>query len=394
MIRDGKITVVGIGADGMAGLGQVARAELLGATVIFGGPRQLDLLDAQVTAERRAWPSPLVPALPALFDGLSDVHVVASGDPMLHGIGTTLIRLFGRERVTVLPHVSSVTLACARLGWSVQDTEVISLVNAAPHTAIRHGGRAVVLSKGAGTPQALARLLDETGCGESQFTVLEQLGGPAERITTMAAAEWATAGPDVDALNVIAVQYLPERRVAAVLPDAAFGHDGQITKQTIRALALTALEPRPGHVLWDVGSGSGSIAIEWCRASGGRAVAFERDDVRRERIANNVTRFGVRVDVRGAAPDSFAGVPTPDTVFIGGGLTQPGLFEACFDALEPGGRLVANAVTAESEAYVVQRYAKLGGDLRRFQHYHGEPIGGFTGWRPALPITQWTVVKK
>ncbi len=394
MISDGKITVVGIGADGMAGLGQVARAELLGATVIFGGPRQLDLLDAQVTAERRAWPSPLVPALPALFDSLSDVHVVASGDPMLHGIGTTLIRLFGRERVTVLPHVSSVTLACARLGWSVQDTEVISLVNAAPHTAIRHGGRAVVLSKGADTPQALARLLDETGCGESQFTVLEQLGGPAERITTMAAAAWATGGPTVDALNVIAVQYLPERRVAAVLPDAAFGHDGQITKQTIRALALTALEPRPGHMLWDVGSGSGSIAIEWCRASGGRAVAFERDDVRRERIANNVTRFGVRVDVRGAAPDSFAGVPTPDTVFIGGGLTQPGLFEACFDALEPGGRLVANAVTAESEAYVVQRYAKLGGDLRRFQHYHGEPIGGFTGWRPALPITQWTVVKK
>ncbi len=394
MTGNGKITVVGIGADGLAGLGQAARGELLRATVIFGGPRQLDLLDTQVTAERRAWPSPMLPALPALFDGLSDVHVVASGDPMLHGIGATLSRLFGRDRVTVLPHVSSVTLACARLGWSVQDTEVISLVNAAPHTAIRHGGRAVVLSKGSDTPRALARLLDETGCGESQFTVLEQLGGPAERITTMVAAEWATDAPAVDALNVIAVQYLPERRVAAVLPDAAFGHDGQITKQTIRALALTALQPRPGQALWDVGSGSGSIAIEWCRASGGRAVAFERDEVRRERIANNVTMFGLRVDVRGAAPDSFADVPTPDTVFIGGGLTQPGLFEACFDALEPGGRLVANAVTAESEAYVVQLYAKLGGDLRRFQHYHGQPIGGFTGWRPAMPITQWTVVKK
>lgn len=394
MTGTGKITVVGIGADGMAGLSQASRRELLSATVIYGGPRQLDLLGGEITAERRAWPSPMVPALPTLFDGLADVHVVASGDPMLHGIGATLIRLFGRDRVTVLPHVSSVTLACARLGWSVQDTEVISLVTAAPHTAIRHGGRAVVLSKGSDTPRVLARLLDETGCGESQFTVLEQLGGPAERITTMAAAEWATDAPDVDALNVIAVHYLPERRVAAVLPDAAFGHDGQITKQTIRALALTALEPRPGHVLWDVGSGSGSIAIEWCRASRGRAVAFERDEVRRERIANNATMFGVRVDVRGAAPDSFADVTAPDTVFIGGGLTQPGLFEACFDALEPGGRLVANAVTAESEAYVVQLYSRLGGDLRRFQHYHGEPIGGFTGWRPALPITQWTVVKK
>ncbi|BBX83242.1 precorrin-6y C5,15-methyltransferase (decarboxylating) subunit CbiE [Mycolicibacterium aubagnense] len=391
---EGKITVVGIGADGMAGLSQASRRELLSATVIYGGPRQLDLLGGEITAERRAWPSPMVPALPTLFDGLADVHVVASGDPMLHGIGATLIRLFGRDRVTVLPHVSSVTLACARLGWSVQDTEVISLVTAAPHTAIRHGGRAVVLSKGSDTPRVLARLLDETGCGESRFTVLEQLGGPAERITTMAAAEWATDAPAVDALNVIAVHYLPERRVAAVLPDAAFGHDGQITKQTIRALALTALEPRPGHILWDVGSGSGSIAIEWCRASGGRAVAFERDEVRRERIANNATMFGVRVDVRGAAPDSFADVAAPDTVFIGGGLTQPGLFEACFDALEPGGRLVANAVTAESEAYVVQLYSRLGGDLRRFQHYHGEPIGRFTGWRPALPITQWTVVKK
>ncbi len=394
MTGTGKITVVGIGADGMAGLSQASRRELLSATVIYGGPRQLDLLGGEITAERRAWPSPMVPALPTLFDGLADVHVVASGDPMLHGIGATLIRLFGRDRVTVLPHVSSVTLACARLGWSVQDTEVISLVTAAPHTAIRHGGRAVVLSKGSDTPRVLARLLDETGCGESQFTVLEQLGGPAERITTMVAAEWATDAPDVDALNVIAVHYLPERRVAAVLPDAAFGHDGQITKQTIRALALTALEPRPGHVLWDVGSGSGSIAIEWCRASRGRAVAFERDEVRRERIANNATMFGVRVDVRGAAPDSFTDVTAPDTVFIGGGLTQPGLFEACFDALEPGGRLVANAVTAESEAYVVQLYSRLGGDLRRFQHYHGEPIGGFTGWRPALPITQWTVVKK
>lgn len=391
---EGKITVVGIGADGMAGLGQAARDELLGATVIFGGPRQLDLLDADVTAERRAWPSPMLAALPTLFDGLGDVHAVASGDPMLHGIGATLIRLFGRDRVTVLPHVSSVTLACARLGWSVQDTEVISLVNAAPHTAMRLGGQAIVLSKGADTPRALARLLTETRRGYSEFTVLEQLGGPAERVTTMTAQEWDTSGPPVDALNVIAVRYAPDLRIGTVVADTAFDHDGQITKQTIRALALTSLQPRPGRVLWDIGSGSGSIAIEWCRASGGRAVAFERDEVRRARIATNVTTFGVSVDVRGAAPESFADVAGPDTIFIGGGLTQPGLFDACYDALESGGRLVANAVTAESEAFVVQLYSKLGGELRRFQHYHGEPIGGFTGWRPALPITQWTVVKE
>ncbi|UCZ58483.1 precorrin-6y C5,15-methyltransferase (decarboxylating) subunit CbiE [Mycolicibacterium phocaicum] len=392
--NEGRITVVGIGADGMAGLGQAARDELLSATVIFGGPRQLDLLGSAVEAERRAWPSPMLAALPTVFDGLGDVHVVASGDPMLHGIGATLIRLFGRDRVTVLPHVSSVTLACARLGWSVQDTEVISLVNAAPHTAMRLGGQAIVLSKGADTPRALARLLTETRRGYSEFTVLEQLGGPAERVTTMTAQEWDTSGPPVDALNVIAVRYAPDLRIGTVVADTAFDHDGQITKQHIRAVTMATLQPRPDQILWDVGSGSGSVAIEWCRASGGRAVAFESDDVRRQRITTNVTTFGVRVDVRGAAPESFADVAGPDTIFIGGGLTQPGLFDACYNALEPGGRLVANAVTAESEAFVVQLYSKLGGDLRRFQHYHGEPIGGFTGWRPALPITQWTVVKE
>ncbi len=390
----GRITVVGIGADGMAGLGQAARDELLGAAVIFGGPRQLDLLDAAVTAERRAWPSPMLAALPSVFDGLGDVHAVASGDPMLHGIGATLIRLFGRDRVRVLPHVSSVTLACARLGWSVQDTEVISLVNAAPHTAMRLGGQAVVLSKGADTPRALARLLTESGRGQSEFIVLEQLGGPAERVSAMTAQEWDTQDPHVDALNVVAVRYVPDLRIGAVLADDAFDHDGQITKQHIRAVTMATLQPRPDQILWDVGSGSGSVAIEWCRASGGRAVTFESDDVRRQRIATNVTTFGVRVDVRGAAPESFADVAGPNTIFIGGGLTQPGLFDACYEALESGGRLVANAVTAESEAFVVQLYSKLGGDLRRFQHYHGEPIGGFTGWRPALPITQWTVVKE
>ena len=390
----GQITVVGIGVDGMAGLTPASSAELRRATMIFGGPRQLGLLDDTVTAERRPWPSPMLPALPELLAGPGEVHVVASGDPMLHGIGATLIRLFGTGRVRVLPHVSSVTLACARLGWNVQDTEVISLVNASPHLAIRRGGRAIILSRNAETPRALSRLLSETWRGHSEFTVLEQLGGPDERITTTTALRWAETDPPVDALNVIAVQYVPDLRIAAVLPDAAFAHDGQITKQNIRAVTMTALEPRPGQILWDIGSGSGSVAIEWCRASGGRAVAFERDDVRRERIVNNVTMFGVPVDVRGAAPEDFGDVAAPDTIFVGGGLTQPGLFEACFGILEPGGRLVANAVTAESEAFVVQHYSELGGELHRFQHYHGAPLGGFTGWRPALPITQWTVVKQ
>lgn len=390
----GRITVVGIGADGMAGLSQASRDELANATVVYGSPRQLELLDDSVTPDRREWPSPMLPALPSLF-GDGDAHVVASGDPMMHGIGATLIRLFGAEQVRVLPHVSSVTLACARMGWTVPDTEVISLVTAAPHTAVRRGGRAIVLSRDAQTAATLARLLSETGRGDSDLTVLEQLGGPGERRRDGTARDWATAPPvSIDDLNVIAVTYLPDERRSQALPDDAFAHDGQLTKQSVRAVTLAALGPRPGELLWDVGSGSGSIAIEWSRSAPGcAAVAFERDEQRRERIGANVNAFGVRVQIRGGAPEALDDAPAPDAIFIGGGVTQPGLLQACFDRLPSGGRLVVNAVTLESEAVVAQWYSKEGGELRRYQHYQGGAIGGFTGWRPALPVTQWSVVK-
>ncbi len=389
------IVVVGIGADGLAGLSEQSRSELRRATVIYGSQRQLDLLDGSIAAPRRCWPSPMLPALERLLDDApaGDIHVVASGDPLLHGIGGALIRIHGAARVRVLPAVSSVTLACARLGWAAQDTEIISLVTAPVHTAVRRGGQAVVLSRDAGTPAELARLLTENGRGASEFTVLEQLGGPSERVRTRAADAWAAAAPhDVDALNVIAVRYLPDERVGQVLPDDAFRHDGQITKQTIRAVTLAALAPRPGQLLWDVGAGSGSIAVEWCRsATGCRAVAFEADAQRRERVVANAQAFGATVDSRGSAPEDFRGAPHPDAIFVGGGLTKPGLLSACVDHLPSGGRLVANAVTAESEALLVEWHSRLGGELRRFQHYRGEPLGGFTGWRPAMPITQWLV---
>jgi precorrin-6Y C5,15-methyltransferase (decarboxylating) len=389
------IVVVGIGADGMAGLSEQSRRELLGATVIYGSQRQIDLLDDTVSAPRHCWPSPMMPALQRLvYDNpATDIHVVASGDPLLHGIGTTLIRLHGAEKVRVLPHVSSVTLACARMGWTAQDTEVISLVTAPVHTAVRRGGQAVVLSRNAATPAELARLLAETGRGTSEFTVLERLGSGNERVRSRAADAWAAAPPgDVDDLNVVAIRYLPDQRVAQALPDDAFHHDGQITKQTIRAVTLAALAPRPGELLWDVGAGSGSIAIEWCNSSPGcRAVAFEANAERRERIVANARAFGVDLDIRGAAPEDFDGAGEPNAVFVGGGLTQPGLLSACVDRLPTGARLVANAVTAESEALLVEWHSRLGGELRRFQHYRGEPLGGFTGWRPAMPITQWVV---
>jgi precorrin-6B C5,15-methyltransferase / cobalt-precorrin-6B C5,C15-methyltransferase len=389
------IVVIGIGADGMAGLDSASVDELRRASVVFGSPRQLDLLDDTVPAERRLWPSPMLPALAKLFDDLpGDVHVLASGDPMMHGIGSTLIRLFGRDRVTVLPHVSSVALACARLGWSVQDTEVISLVTAGPHTAIRQGGQAVVLSSDRSTPKTLAVMLNSYGRGDSELTVLEQLGGPGERRLDGIASDWATDPPaDVDDLNVIAIRYLPDERVS-VLPDDAFVHDGQITKQTIRAVTLAALAPRPGELLWDVGAGAGSIAVEWCRSAPGcTAVAFERDETRSVKLRLNIDAFGVRAEIRGGAPGAFDGAPDPAAVFIGGGITQRGLVDACLDRLAVGGRLVANAVTVESEAVVAQCYRRHGGELRRFQHYRGEPLGTFTGWRPAMPVTQWVVTK-
>jgi precorrin-6Y C5,15-methyltransferase (decarboxylating) len=390
------IVVVGIGADGMAGLSAAARAELARASVIYGARRQFDLLDATVAASRREWPSPMLSALGRLLDDSdSDVHVLASGDPLLHGIGATLIRLFGTQRVTVLPHVSSVTLARARLGWSAPDTEVISLVSADPHTAIRRGGQAIVLSRDRATPATLAALLTEHRRGDSQFSVLEQLGGPAERRRDATARDWAAEPPDdVDDLNVIAVRYLPDERVSP-LPDNAFAHDGQITKYTIRALTIAALAPRPGQRLWDVGAGSGSISVEWARSwPGCTAVAFERDGQRRENVARNAAACGVAVEVRGAAPDTFEGADPPAAIFVGGGLTQPGLLDACLDRLPANGRLVANAVTVESESVVAQWYSRLGGELRRFQHYLDEPLGKFTGWRPALPVTQWAVTKR
>ena len=391
------IIVVGIGADGMAGLAPTSRDELRRAAVIFGSHRQLDLLDDSVRGDRRVWPSPMLPALHTLLDGMGgDVHVVASGDPLLHGIGNTLIRLYGPDRVAVLPHVSSVTLACSRVGWAVQDTEIVSLVTAEPHTAVRRGGQAVVMSRDGASPATLARLLTEHGRGDSEITVLEQLGGPAERRRSATAREWAARPPgDVDALNVIAVRYLPDDRQFAVLPDDSFAHDGQITKQAMRAVSLAALAPRPGELLWDVGAGSGSIAVEWCRSgSGCWAVAFERNEQRRKRIADNAATFGVKIEVRFDAPESFDLVPPPSAIFIGGGLTQPGLLDACYERLPSGGRLVANAVTAESEAVLTQWHSRLGGGLRRYQHYHGEPLGKFTGWRPAMPVTHWVITKK
>ncbi|MFI2298049.1 precorrin-6y C5,15-methyltransferase (decarboxylating) subunit CbiE [Actinacidiphila glaucinigra] len=398
------VAVVGIGADGWAGLPAASREALTGAAVVVGGPRQLELLPPEVTAERVAWPSPLRPAVPGLIAAHAGrrIAVLASGDPMFHGIGRTLGEVLGAERLRVLPHPSSVSYACARLGWAVEDTDVVSLVGRplpALAGALHDGRRVLVLSRDAETPAAVAGLLRERGYGASRLRVLEQLGSARERIVDGTAGDWPH--PPGDPLNVVAVECAadpaaPRLGLVPGLPDTAYEHDGQLTKRHVRAATLAALAPAPGELLWDVGGGSGSIAVEWMRAHRTcRAVTVERDAVRAERIGRNAVALGVpalRV-VTGAAPAALDGLPVPDAVFVGGGLTAPGLLEACWAALRPGGRLVANTVTLESEALLARWYARYGGELVRLAVAHAAPVGGFTGWRQAMPVTQWSAVK-
>ena len=426
------LTVVGIGADGWPGLSGTATAALAAAQVIFGSSRQLALLPPAVGGDRVRWPSPLVPALPGLLaaHGGRRIAVLASGDPMFHGIGVTLVRMLGAAAVRVVPHPSSVSLAAARLGWSLPETDVLSLVTAPVeemHTLIHPGRKILILSAGAQTPAAVAALLTSRGYGDSTVTVLAQLGASTEQTITGPASDLNLA--EVDPLNVIAVTcsaggqlpdgagprplvpglsdavresdgHLPDRAgprpLVPGLPDAVYESDGQLTKREVRAVTLAVLGPQPGELLWDVGAGSGSIAIEWMRTHREcRAVAVESAPERVGRIVRNAAALGVpklRV-VQGRAPGALAGLPAPDAVFIGGGVTRDGVVDAMLAALPAGGRLVANAVTLESEAVLASWYAKLGGDLTRLAVQRAAPVGGFTGWRAMMPVTIWSVTK-
>jgi precorrin-6Y C5,15-methyltransferase (decarboxylating) len=392
------VTVVGIGADGWAGLAEPGRAAVRGAEVVLGGPRQLALVAGHTDAEARAWPSPLLPALPELFAGLRGRRVcaLASGDPMHYGLGATLARVLGP--VEVLTHPSSIALACARMGWAAESVEVVSAVGrplAAVRRVLGNGVRVLVLSEGADTPGELAALLSADGWGDTALTVFEQLGGPAERRLDGTARDWPH--PPGDPLNLVALCGVgPGRALTPGLPDDAFDHDGQLTKREVRAVTLALLGPRRGELLWDVGAGNGSVALEWLRAHPTcRAVAVEPDPARAGRITANADALGVpgvRV-VQARAPEALAGLPTPDAVFIGGGVTADDVLPRCWDALPAGGRLVANAVTVESEGVLAAARARLGGELTRLSVARAAPVGGFTGWRPAMPVTIWSAAK-
>lgn len=397
------LTIVGIGEDGLAGLSDAAKAAIAKAEIVFGGARHLELASPAIAGERRGWLSPFERSVEAVLAARNRrVVVLASGDPYFFGVGVTLSRAIPRAEMTVLPAPSSFSLAASRMGWALQDTACVSL-HGRPVDLIRPhlhpGAHILALTSDSDGPKALARLVSEAGFGRSTLTVLEALGGSRERVRPHRADGAALDG--IDMLNVCAVEVVAdaEARIlsfTAGLDDGLFEHDGQITKREVRALTLSALAPRRGELLWDIGAGSGSIGIEWMLADPSlRAVAIEAAPERAAWIARNAGRFGVPglSVVEGVAPAALAGLPEPDAIFIGGGGSEDGVFEAAVAALKPGGRLVANAVTTEMEAVLLSAHARLGGSLTRIDIARAAPVGQMTGWRPAMPVTQWSWTK-
>ena len=395
------LTVVGIGEDGFKGLGRNARHALLRATRIIGGQRQLDLLPVCIRGERQLWPSPFS-LEPVLARHGEPVCVLASGDPMFYGVGASLARQVAAEELLILPAPSSVSLAAARLGWPLQEVVTLSVVArplAALNAHLASGVRVLVLSNDGRSPAAIASLLVESGFGPSRLSVFEHLGGADEQRIDAPAQSWEHAS--VADLNVVAIDCLadantPRLSRLAGLPDSAFKHDGQLTKRDVRAMTLARLAPMPGELLWDVGAGSGSIGIEWMRAHPScRALAIEADAGRQGLIEHNRDALGVPglQLIRGKAPDVLHGLEAPDAIFIGGGVTRDGVLDTCWQQLRPGGRLVANAVTLQSEMTLMAWRAQHGGELTRIHVAQAQPLGEFDTWRQALPITLLDVVK-
>jgi precorrin-6Y C5,15-methyltransferase (decarboxylating) len=396
------LSIVGIGEDGLSGLTPAARALVEGAELLVGGKRHLAMI-ADQRARRLAWPSPLTDALPLIAaERGRRVVVLASGDPFHWGVGSTLARRIPVDEMLTLPAPSCLSLAASRLGWALQDCATVSLHahptdDIVPH--VQPGARILALTSDATTPAAVADRLTAMGFGPSRLTVLEALGGPRERLRMAVADSFDLSA--IDPLNVLAVEPVagPDAKpvpLAAGLPDALFETDGQLTRREIRAVTLSALRPLKGQLLWDVGLGSGSVAIEWLlRDPASRAIGFEENADRAARAARNAACLGVPrlMIVPGRAPQTFATRQPPDAVFLGGGAGDEGVFEGAWQALKPGGRFVANAVTLETEALLAAWFARHGGELMRLSVERIAPVGSLHGWRPAMPVTQWSVTK-
>jgi precorrin-6Y C5,15-methyltransferase (decarboxylating) len=399
------LSIVGIGEDGVAGLSSVAQRLVSEAELVLGGKRHLALVDSLIRGRRLPWPSPIGEALPEIERHRGQpVAVLASGDPFHYGVGDMLMRALGPEEMLCLPQPSAFSLAASRLGWSQQDVALVSLHGRALDGIVRHlqpGARILALSWDGTTPAKLAQLLVSRDMGESRLTVLEHLGGPMERIRQGKAAAFDL--DDVAPLNTIALEVVApaDATIVALSPgldDSLFEHDGQLTKREVRAVTISSLAPRQGELLWDVGLGAGSIAIEWLlRHPSMKAIGIEADAERAARAARNAAKLGAPdlQIVRGRAPEAMAGLAAPDTVFIGGGLSDGRVFDAAWKALKPGGRLVANAVSLATEARLIELFQRHGGELLRLDVARAGKAGGGNAfvWRPAAPIVQWRVRK-
>lgn len=405
LIENPWLSIIGIGEDGWDGLSAKAKNAVIDAELIYGGSRHLEFVPQSATTARMAWPSPMGPAIDeilSLHRKRRRVAVLASGDPMLYGVGVTLTRDLAPTEFAVMPQVSAFALACARLGWPVAETKLVSVVHRPLEQILRElspGQKIVVFSEDGRTPAAVAALLTRHSYGASHLHVLERMGGPSERHFGHPASTWdvaSCANLNVIAFVCVADPHMQPLSLAPGLRDDAYDGDGQLTKREVRAATLARLAPLPGQKLWDVGAGTGTIGIEWMRLHPScSCVAFEERDDRADQILKNALQLGVpslKV-VRGVAPNTFAGVDAPDAIFLGGGLTKRNLLQACWDRLPPGGRFVANAVTLDSEAQLAAWHGIHGGELVRLQVARTERIGGSSVWRPMMPITQWSGTK-
>lgn len=402
------LNIVGVGADGLTGLPSTARMLIENADLIVGGERHLDMV-ANGGARKIAWEFPLdglVQEIRAARNGR--VVVLATGDPMAFGIGSTLARHFDVAEMTILPAPGAFSLAAARLAWPLHGCICLTL-HGRPLELLHHhllpGRRLLILSHDGETPARVAALLHDAGFGASRMSILENMGAPDEQQHMGTAHAWNM--PRVGDLNTIALECIagPDARIRAPvagLPDDAFVHDGQMTKQVVRAATIAALAPIPGQTLWDLGAGCGSIAIEWLRAAqdvqgqGASAIAVERNPDRCAMAAQNAAQLGTPFleIIEGDCADTLPGLADPDAVFIGGGLSaDDDLIPAAWARLSPGGRLVANTVTVEGERALLDAHGKLGGALTRIAVSHADPVGSLTGWRPAMPVTQWHATK-
>ena len=400
MVDSPWLTIVGIGEDGPDGLPPASLRTLAEAEVIVGANRHLSLLPA-MRAEKIAWPVPFADGLPLLMRlRCRKTVALASGNPFWFGAGRVIADALPPGEWCALPGISTFALAAARLGWPLEGT-LCRAVHAAPLASLRRdlapGARLIVLLRNGNAVPTLADWLTREGFGATHVTVLEALAGPRERVRHGKAATLAIADaahPVAVALDVGGDGAIVPR--ASGWPDYLFEHDDQITKQPVRAMTLSALAPNQGEHLWDIGSGSGSVAIEWC-LSGSldmTATAIEIRPDRAERLRRNAARLGAvgLTAVEGAAPACLATLPRPNAVFIGGGLSED-LLTWLWRRLTPGVRVVANAVTLESEALLLAWRAARGGNLIRFSLAQAEPLGSLYGWRPAMPLTQWSVTR-